>query len=150
MVARKIDIHDKYTYRVTWSEEDSEYVGLCAELPSLSWLAQTPEAALKGVSKLVGEVVEDLRHNNEPIPEPIAVRQFSGKFMIRVPPEVPFTACVRSTGLTHGGDEVHFDNKSQRELGKRFAAEMQQLEQTALPCLEEAWPVYDTVKKTCG
>jgi predicted RNase H-like HicB family nuclease len=26
---------DKYTYRVTWAEEDGEYVGLCAEFPSL-------------------------------------------------------------------------------------------------------------------
>jgi len=88
MAARKTDVHDKYTYRVTWSEEDSEYVGLCAEFSSLSWLAETPEAALKGVSKLVGEVVEDMRQNGEPVPEPIAAKQFSGKFMIRVPPEV--------------------------------------------------------------
>ena len=41
--------NDKYTYRVTWSEDDSEYVGLCAEFPSLSWLAETPETALKGI-----------------------------------------------------------------------------------------------------
>ncbi len=34
---------DHYTYRVTWSQEDGEYVALCAELPSLSWLAKTPE-----------------------------------------------------------------------------------------------------------
>jgi len=31
--------HDKYTYRITWSEEDGEYVALCAEFPSVSWLA---------------------------------------------------------------------------------------------------------------
>jgi len=31
--------NDHYTYRVTWSVDDDEYVGLCAELPSLSWLA---------------------------------------------------------------------------------------------------------------
>jgi len=41
--------NDRYTYRVTWSEDDNEYVGLCAEFPSLSWLAKTPEAALKGI-----------------------------------------------------------------------------------------------------
>ena len=41
--------NDRYTYRVTWSEEDHEHVGLCAELPSLSWLASTPEAALKDI-----------------------------------------------------------------------------------------------------
>ena len=37
-----------YTYRVTWSPEDGEHVGLCAEFASLCWLAKTPEAALKG------------------------------------------------------------------------------------------------------
>jgi hypothetical protein len=44
--------NDRYTYRVTWSEDDNEYVGLCAEFPSLSWLAKTPEAALKGIRKV--------------------------------------------------------------------------------------------------
>jgi hypothetical protein len=45
--------NDRYTYRVTWSKEDGEYVGLCAEFPSLSWLASTPEAALRGIRKVV-------------------------------------------------------------------------------------------------
>ena len=40
---------DKYTYRVMWSEEDGEYVGLCAEFPSLSWLAKTQKEALAGI-----------------------------------------------------------------------------------------------------
>jgi len=48
--------NDRYTYRVTWSEDDNEYVGLCTEFPSLSWLALTPEAALKGARKLVADI----------------------------------------------------------------------------------------------
>jgi len=79
---------DKYTYRVTWSEDDNEYVGLCAEFPSLSWLADTPEKALKGIRKLVADVLLDMAKNDEPIPEAIAGKRFSGKFMVRVPPEV--------------------------------------------------------------
>ena len=79
---------DRYTYRVTWSEEDNEYVGLCAEFPSLSWLDGTPEDALKGIRSLVGKVVADLKRNGEPVPEPISTRSYSGKFMVRVPPEV--------------------------------------------------------------
>ena len=80
--------NDRYTYRVTWSEEDNEHVGLCAEFPSLSWLAQTPEAALKGIRKVVAHVVTDLAANGEAIPEPIAAKQYSGKFMVRVPPDL--------------------------------------------------------------
>ncbi len=87
-MAQKNDNRDKYTYRVTWSEEDAEYIGLCAEFPSISWLAQTSEAALKGVSTLVCEIATDMRNNGEPVPEPLATKHFSGKFMIRVPPEV--------------------------------------------------------------
>ncbi|MCB8942501.1 MAG: toxin-antitoxin system HicB family antitoxin [Ardenticatenaceae bacterium] len=79
---------DHYTYRITWSEEDKEYVGLCAEFPSLSWLAETPEAALQGIRQVVADVVTDLAENNEPIPEPIATKQFSGKFLVRVPPDI--------------------------------------------------------------
>ena len=80
--------NDRYTYRVTWSEEDDEYVGLCAEFPSLSWLASAPEAALRGIREVVGEVVADLEAKGELVPEPIATKQYSGKFLVRVPPEL--------------------------------------------------------------
>lgn len=79
---------DRYTYRVTWSEEDQEHLGLCAEFPSLSWLAPTPEAALKGIRRVVSDVIVDMIDNNETVPEPIVLRRFSGKFVVRVPPEI--------------------------------------------------------------
>lgn len=88
--------NDKYTYRVTWSEDDNEYVGLCAEFPSLSWLSPTPEAALKGIRKLIGEIVTDMKSNDENIPEPIACRQFSGKFMVRIPPEIHRNLAIKA------------------------------------------------------
>lgn len=78
---------DRYTYRVTWSEDDQEYVGLCVEFPSLSWLEKTPEKALKGIRELVHECIDDLRAENQDVPEPISAKNFSGKFMVRVPPE---------------------------------------------------------------
>ena len=79
--------NDRYTYRVTWAEEDEEYVGLCAEFPSLSWLAAEPEAALRGIRQVVADVVADMRANGEEIPPPLAMKAYSGKFMVRVPPE---------------------------------------------------------------
>jgi predicted HicB family RNase H-like nuclease len=80
--------NDRYTYRVTWSEEDGEYVGLCAEFAGLSWLASSPETALEGIRRVVADVVADLGASGERVTEPIAVRQYSGKFMVRIPPEV--------------------------------------------------------------
>ncbi len=78
---------DHYTYRVTWSEEDQEHVGLCLEYPSLSWLDTTPEKALRGIRKVVAEALVDMQAHDEAIPEPIAQRRYSGKFMVRIPPE---------------------------------------------------------------
>lgn len=77
-----------YTYRVTWSPEDGEHVGQCAEFPSLSWLAKTPEAALAGIRRVVDEAVSDMRKSGETVPEPLAEKRYSGEFRVRIPPEV--------------------------------------------------------------
>lgn len=76
--------NDHYTYRLTWAEEDGEYVGLCAEFPSLSWLDKTPEDALKGIRQMVADVVDDLTANGEMVPEPLATKKYSGKFQVRI------------------------------------------------------------------
>jgi predicted HicB family RNase H-like nuclease len=88
--------NDHYTYRVTWSENDNEYVGLCAEFPSLSWLEKTPETALKGIRNVVAEAVKDMKENGETVPEPIAGRPYSGKFMVRVPPDVHKSLAIQA------------------------------------------------------
>lgn len=80
--------NDHFTYRVTWSDEDKEYIGLCAEFPSLSWLDESPESALIGIRNVVADVIKDMKKNAEPVPEPIASRRFTGKFIVRVTPDV--------------------------------------------------------------
>ena len=77
-----------YTYRVTWSPEDDEHLGLCAEFPSLSWLAKTPEAALKGINKVVADVLADMQTSGEPLPEPMAEKHYIGEFRVRIPPQL--------------------------------------------------------------
>ena len=79
---------DHYTYRVTWSPEDGEYVGLCVELSSLSWLAKAPEAALAGIRRVVAQSVADMKANGEEPPNPLAEKQYSGEFRVRIPPQV--------------------------------------------------------------
>jgi predicted HicB family RNase H-like nuclease len=79
---------DHYTYRVTWSAEDGEHVGLCTEFPSLSWLAKTPEAALTGILRLVSEAVADMQAAGEAVPVPLAEKHYSGEFRVRIPPQL--------------------------------------------------------------
>ena len=87
---------DHCTYRVTWSPGDGEFVGLCAELPSLSWLEATCEGAFSGMRQLVAEVLADMQESNETPPEPIAGRACSGNFMVRVPPETHRALVLRA------------------------------------------------------
>ncbi len=54
----------------------------------MSWLAKTPEAALKGIQKVVGDVVADMQASNEPIPLALAEKSYSGEFRVRIPPHV--------------------------------------------------------------
>jgi predicted HicB family RNase H-like nuclease len=79
---------EKYTYRVIWSEDDSGHVGLCAEFPSLSWIASSQGEALNGITRLVAEVLEDMATTGETVPEPLSLREFGGKLSVRVPPEL--------------------------------------------------------------
>ena len=87
---------DHYTYRVTWSAEDEEFVGLCAEFPLLSWLASSQEEAFVGIRRLVADIIADMEANDEQPPQPLADRAYSGKFMVRVPPEVHRSLAVRA------------------------------------------------------
>jgi predicted HicB family RNase H-like nuclease len=74
----------RYTYRVTWSAEDGEFVATCAEFPSLSWLASAQIAALQGLEDLLHEVIADREEQGEQVPQPFAERSYSGKFNLRV------------------------------------------------------------------
>ena len=79
---------DRYIYKIVWSEEDREYVGLCVEFPGLSWLAVSPESALKGIRKLVEDVIKDMMDSGESPPDPLSDRKFSGKFVVRIPADI--------------------------------------------------------------
>lgn len=79
---------DKYTYRITYSKDDNEYIGFCAEFPSLSWLDKSQNKAFNGIQKLVKDVLIDMEQTGETPPQPLATKQYSGKFMVRIPPTV--------------------------------------------------------------
>jgi len=85
-----------YTYRVTWSAEDNEHVGLCAEFPSLSWLAPSPEKALSGIRRVVAEVVDDLKASGEPVPDALADKTYSGRLLVRIPASVHRTLATEA------------------------------------------------------
>ena len=102
-----------YTYRITWSIEDNAHVGLCAEFPSLSWLASTPAKALSGIQRLVRACIADMQTTGETPPVPLADRTYSGKFCgARAPRNAP---CPRPTGSRGGGESEPASERAPRQ-----------------------------------
>lgn len=60
-----------YTYRVFWSKEDEEFVGLCIEVPGLSWLDDNQKTAFSSIVDLAQTCINDLEANNESPPIPL-------------------------------------------------------------------------------
>lgn len=76
---------EQYLYSVGWSEEDDVFIARVAEFPSLATHGDTQDEALGEIKKLVKFVLSDLKKNNEPIPEPLGKRSFSGRLVLRMP-----------------------------------------------------------------
>ncbi|BDR52320.1 hypothetical protein KIM372_02270 [Bombiscardovia nodaiensis] len=78
---------DRYTYRVQWDEENGKFAATVAEMPSFSWIASTPEGALRGLRMIVDEAIDDMEERGEALPVPIMERHYSGHFTLRLTPE---------------------------------------------------------------
>lgn len=74
-----------YRYAVQWSPDDDEFVASVAEFPSLSWLDADQVEALRGLERLVENVIADMTADGETIPEPLSDRLYSGRLNLRVP-----------------------------------------------------------------
>ena len=56
-----------YNYRVIL-DDTGEYIGLCSQFPSLSYIANDYTSALNGIIDLVNNVINDMTNNGEYIP----------------------------------------------------------------------------------
>ena len=65
---------EKYTYRVLWSENDQQYVGVCSEFPALSYLAGSHNEALDGIVETIRGALAAMHKAKEEPPIPTAVR----------------------------------------------------------------------------
>lgn len=81
----QLNIVEKYSYSVVWSQEDECFVGTCAEFPLVSALADSRVSALEEILFVVKESVAWMQEEGETIPEPYSLREFSGKLSLRIP-----------------------------------------------------------------
>jgi predicted RNase H-like HicB family nuclease len=79
---------NKYTYRAEWSEDDESFIARALELPSILAHADTPEGAIKELKVALSLALDSMVVDGEPIPEPISLHKFKGKFLVRTTPEL--------------------------------------------------------------
>lgn len=100
---------DQYTYRVTWSPEDQCHVGLCDELPLLSWLAATPEGAFIGIRRLVAECIQEMTESGEVAPSPFTHSRTTDRMPIAVSPSVHRRLALKAAEEGRSLDDVVSD-----------------------------------------
>lgn len=83
-----LNIVDKYTFKVEWSEEDGVHIGSCLEFPSLHGHGKNSSLALREIKKVLLHTIAWMKENGENIPEPIGSKKFKGNLTLRVPPAV--------------------------------------------------------------
>jgi predicted HicB family RNase H-like nuclease len=78
----------RYLKIVEWSDDDRCYIGSAPPLIGQSCHGKTEAGVIAQMQAIVEEWVELLLVDGKPLPEGTADRRFSGKFVIRLSPEI--------------------------------------------------------------
>lgn len=78
----------KYAIELVWSEEDGGYIATVPELPGCSAFGETEEEALREVKVAQELWLVAARQEGREVPQPVAQRRYSGRFALRMPPEL--------------------------------------------------------------
>lgn len=82
------ELSQYYDYRIQYSQQDELFVGSVVEWPSLKAHGDTQDEALDEIKKAVELSIEDCREADDDYPEPFNLREFSGRFSVRIQPSL--------------------------------------------------------------
>lgn len=85
--ADTVDVNH-YLFSVGWSHPDQVYIARVAEFPSLAAHGESLESALQELKALLQDVIQDLIVHQEPVPEPLGQRIYSGRLNLRMPEQL--------------------------------------------------------------
>lgn len=78
----------RYLKFVEWNDEDQCFVGRCPEIMAGGIHGDDEVKVHAELCQAVEELVELIHKDGDPLPEPLAAKKFSGKFVLRVEPSV--------------------------------------------------------------
>jgi predicted HicB family RNase H-like nuclease len=79
---------DRYLKIVEWSDEDQCYIGSCPELFGGGCHGNDEAKVYKELCQIVDEWIQIYKEDGIPLPEPKRQISYSGKFVVRVGPEL--------------------------------------------------------------
>jgi len=79
---------DQYLKIVEWSEEDQCYIGTCPGLMFGGVHGDDEAKVYRELCKVVEEWIEIIEEDGEPLPPATAGKEYSGKFNLRVGPDL--------------------------------------------------------------
>jgi len=94
--ARVREAARRYLSVVEWSDEDGCYVGSARPLVGQCCHGKTPAAVLSQLETIVEEWVTLLLSEGKPLPASLGEKEFSGKFVVRVPKDVHRKAALKA------------------------------------------------------
>ncbi len=77
-----------YRIEVFHSEEDGGFIAHLLELPSLSAFGRTEETAVRELKRATAAWLQSLAAAGKEPPQPLAAREFSGEFRLRLPKDL--------------------------------------------------------------
>jgi predicted HicB family RNase H-like nuclease len=86
----------RYLKVVEWSEEDGLYIGSAPPIIGQCCHGDTEAEVLEQLVEIVEEWVEIFLRDGKPLPAPSAGKKFSGKFLVRVSPEIHQKAALKA------------------------------------------------------
>ena len=86
----------RYIKLVEWSEEDGVYVGRCPELFFGGVHGDDEEKVYADLCVAVEDVLESKMQHGDALPEPVKAAHYSGKFMVRIDPELHKVLAVKA------------------------------------------------------
>jgi predicted HicB family RNase H-like nuclease len=86
----------RYVKLVEWSDEDRCYIGSAPPLIGQSCHGPTESAVLAELTQIVEEWIVTLMTEGKPLPAATANKEFSGKFLVRIPPAVHKRAALKA------------------------------------------------------
>ena len=86
----------RYLKVIEWSDEDNCYIGSAPPIIGQCCHGKTESEVLVQLTTIVEEWIEIYLKDDRPLPEGTANKSYSGKFIVRVKPEVHKNAALKA------------------------------------------------------